>query len=141
MMENRRHSTRGKFVLDNLLVVDDSEDDVKLIKRYLADTVRVMDSCSDFEEAISLIKNKKYDLVLMDVNLGLLDTSKEIQKIYAINPNLQLILMSGADLRRDGELVSKFMPRFLNKDKLSALADLIICQNNVKELKEALNGK
>jgi CheY-like chemotaxis protein len=57
----------------SILLVDDNSDNRLLVKAYLKKLPYVIDEAENGEEACSLFKSDKYDVVLMDVQMPLMD--------------------------------------------------------------------
>nr|CRH05518.1 Menbrane protein of unknown function. Putative senser protein. Containing signal transduction response regulator, receiver region domain, ATP-binding region, ATPase-like domain and signal transduction histidine kinase, homodimeric domain [Candidatus Magnetococcus massalia] len=62
----------GKSAL-RILLVDDSEDNRVLIRTYLQRTAHEVVEVCDGQEAVSLVKESPFDLVLMDVQMPVMD--------------------------------------------------------------------
>lgn len=67
--EEQHHGKKEK----KILVVDDSEDNRQLIRLYLKRSPYQLDIAENGEEAIEKYKNKKYDLILMDIQMPVMD--------------------------------------------------------------------
>jgi two-component system, sensor histidine kinase and response regulator len=57
----------------SILVVDDSPDNRLIVKAFLQKTPFQIDEAENGERAVSKIKNNRYDLVLMDIQMPVLD--------------------------------------------------------------------
>ena len=68
-MIERRSKERSRPCLERVLIVDDNPDDLMKLKKTLADTVRVIDTCSDLDTCKTLIRRNKYEFVFLDVVL------------------------------------------------------------------------
>ena len=76
-----------------LLIVDDREiirDSLKLLFLEVKD-ITVMGEASDGYEAIELIKEKDYDVVLMDINMPLLNGIEATKQIIKFNSNTKVL--------------------------------------------------
>ena len=72
----------------NILLVEDNTLNQKLAIEYLSDFGFLVDSASNGEEAIQKLNGNKYDLVLMDIQMPVLDgynTTKLIRKQLKLN--------------------------------------------------------
>ena len=83
----------------NILIVDDHTIVREGIKRIINDVsdMSVTDEASSGKEALNLIKNNNYDLILMDISMPILNgiqTLKRIQKEYKNLPVLMLSMHS-----------------------------------------------
>ncbi len=57
----------------NLLVVEDSEDNILLIRAFLKRSNHRMDVARNGEEGVEMVKRGNYDLILMDVQMPIMD--------------------------------------------------------------------
>ena len=91
---NQSSATRNIFEVDeqivkrsikvpHLLIVEDYLMNVDIMKYFLND-IATMDNTTNYEETLAAIKDSKYDMILMDINLkdsiGGLELMKEIRK-------------------------------------------------------------
>ncbi len=77
--EELRH-TVGQLPL-RLLLVDDSEDNVFLIRSYLQDSAHSVDVAENGKVAVGKFQSGKYDLVLMDLQMPVMDGYAATRKI------------------------------------------------------------
>ena len=80
----------------NVLVVDDEEDFLETIvnrlKKRKIDTVGVKSG----EEALALIKEKQYDVVILDIKMpGGMDGIETLREIKRIQPLTEVLLLTG----------------------------------------------
>lgn len=66
--EERKNQTASNGAL-NILVVDDNEINIKVIKGFLEKGAHRMDASSQAEEALEKVKHTDYDLILMDIEM------------------------------------------------------------------------
>jgi phosphoserine phosphatase RsbU/P len=79
----------------SVLVVDDDVVIIKIILNILNKNGYSTDICKSGERAMEMIKNKNYDLVLLDVHLGSgMDGYQVCTEIIKINKDLPVILMT-----------------------------------------------
>ena len=67
----------------NILIVDDSEDNIMLMKMYFKDTPHLIDTAENGKVALTKLQSGNYDLVLMDMEMPVMDgytATKEIRK-------------------------------------------------------------
>jgi len=92
-------------VKPNLLIVDNDESSRDIIKLFLKDHCE-MDFADSGEKAFRLVNDKKFDIILMDINLGKgmsgVDTTKAIKKIESYN-NVPIVAITGFAMRGDKE--------------------------------------
>ncbi len=81
---------------EKILIIDDESEPREIATEYLSYLNYNIDSVSSGEEAVSKFKEKKYDMVILDMLLenGIdgLDTFKKLSKI---DPSLKAIIVSG----------------------------------------------
>ena len=53
------------------------------------------DTASDGIEALKLIKEKKYDIILLDLIMENMDGLETVKEIHAINPSTLIYMMTG----------------------------------------------
>jgi CheY-like chemotaxis protein len=64
-----------------ILLADDSPDNRMLIKAYLRKTPYLLDEVEDGEQAVEMIFNRDYDVVLMDIQMPVMDGYTAVEKI------------------------------------------------------------
>ena len=67
----------------NLLVVDDTDMNLTVIEGLLSKTELQLDTASGGKEALSLTRGKKYDLILMDQRMPIMDGTQTMNAIRA----------------------------------------------------------
>jgi len=81
---------------ESILVVDDVPAHLDLVKQILGEAGYTVETAESGEEALGKVRQKKYDLLLLDMlmepNMDGLETFLEILKIH---PNQKIVLMSG----------------------------------------------
>lgn len=65
----------------HLLLVEDSEDNRQLIRLYMKDSNMTIDEAENGEIALNMLKNNKYDIVLMDIQMPVMD-GYEATRLY-----------------------------------------------------------
>lgn len=65
----------------NILLVDDSEDNRRLIILYLKKLPYNIDTATNGNECIEKIKKKRYDIILMDIQMPIMDGNTATQEI------------------------------------------------------------
>ena len=79
-----------------VLAVDDNLANLKLISAMLSDQVKHITSCTNGQQAVDSAKNKKYDLIFMDIQMPVLDgvnAAKQIKNI-PINKDTPIIAVT-----------------------------------------------
>lgn len=75
--------------MTNILVIDDEQHIRKLYSEYLTREGYQIDTATGYDEALQLLQQKSYDLILLDVELGEtsgLDVLKKLKEIYPDTP-------------------------------------------------------
>jgi len=88
-----------------LLVVDNDESSRDIIKLFLKDLYE-MEFADSGEKAFHLVNDKKFDIILMDINLGKgmsgVESTREIKKIESYK-DVAIIAITGFAMRGDKE--------------------------------------
>ena len=88
---------------NKILVVEDNTETQLIIKVNLRDIYDV-ELTDNIEDAISLIKNNNFDLVLLDINLGNSDDGRDILDMIKKEPeysNIPVIIITAYDIDDD----------------------------------------
>jgi len=95
--------------LPKILLVEDNEISIKLTKQFLSKICK-FDFAKDPATAIEMARIVKYDLILMDINLGNevdgLQVAREIKKIQRYE-NIPIVAVTGYALKGDEERILK----------------------------------
>lgn len=83
------------------LVIADDEETIrnglkKLIESYNIG-IKIVAMAEDGEEAISIIKEHKPEIILMDINMPFVNGLESIEKVKNLVPNSKIIIISGYD--------------------------------------------
>jgi len=90
---------KDEDIRPKILLVDDDKFDRAFITDVLAPKNFSMDQAADGDEALALLSENKYDLLLSDIYMPGITGIEMIQKIREVDANLQIILFTGhADL-------------------------------------------
>lgn len=88
-----------------LLVVDNDESSRDIIKLFLKDICKI-DFTDSGEKAFRIVNEKKYDIILMDINLGIgmsgVEVTREIRKIESYK-DVPIVAITGFAMRGDRE--------------------------------------
>lgn len=135
-----------------LLLVDDDAGDRKIVKLALAQSSNIaifnIDIAVTLSEATECLKNKDYDVVLLD--LGLPDSREinTIQKALDANPNVPIVVLTGLANEEMGiEAIKKGAEDYLVKGKhlehtIARIIRYAIERKKVeKSLKDAIQAK
>lgn len=106
----------------NILIVDDEELIRNVIKEYLKQENFTFDEADNGQSAIDLVKNNKYDCIIMDIMMPKLDGYSAIKEIKEISKAKIIVLsarseefdkLSGFDLGIDDYVTKPFSPKEL----------------------------
>jgi DNA-binding response OmpR family regulator len=75
-----------------ILVVDDEVNQGLLYEQELTDEGYLVDVANSGESALKLIKNKKYDLVVLDIGMPTMDGLETLGKMLSMDNKLPVIL-------------------------------------------------
>ncbi|HXX54169.1 MAG TPA: response regulator, partial [Thermodesulfovibrionales bacterium] len=113
------------MTMRNMLVVDDEADLVELVSYNLKKEGFAIDSASDGEEALSKIRKKKYDLLILDLMLPGIQ-GMELCRIIRNDPktaHMPIIMLTakgeevdkvlGLEMGADDYMTKPFSPREL----------------------------
>jgi len=87
---------RSKFrVKPHILVVDDDENMLLFFSDLLREEGYSFEMAKNSKEAVELVKEKEFDLVFLDVVLKDTNGMKLYQELKELNPQLQIVFMTG----------------------------------------------
>jgi CheY-like chemotaxis protein len=109
-----------------ILVVDDEPSSLKLICDFLRQDGYEVTQANDGAEAIELIENSQFDLVLSDVRMPRLDGVALVEHVRSRTPTLPIILMTGVP--------SEVTPKLYNVPCLSKPLSLAELRSNIERL-------
>lgn len=120
-----------------ILLVEDSEINRKLVCKILSNNNLVCDVATDGQEAVDAVKNKNYDLILMDCQMPVMDgydATKKIRKIEGDSRHTPIIALTANALVKDDERCLKAgMDDYLSKP-VSIEALLSMIYKHVKDM-------
>lgn len=68
-MLERRQNQRPKPTIDRLLIVDDDSVYINIVRDYICDVVRVIESVGTIKEGLAINAEKKFEVVILDIQL------------------------------------------------------------------------
>lgn len=80
---------------ETILVVDDDEDILELIERHLSNRGYEVLTAYDGEQAISLLDQLMFDLVITDLKMPKLDGMEVLRKAKEKDPNIEVVILTG----------------------------------------------
>lgn len=103
---------------DSVLLVDDEEYIVKVLKEIISHWIPNIDSVQSGKEALEMIKKKDYDFILSDIRMPDMNGMELYQRLREINSELtdRFIFLSG-DTHSDDvrSFLDATMVKYLNK--------------------------
>ena len=90
-----------------VLIVDDESSIRESLAEFLRDFGMVVDTAINAEEALELLAEKPFDLLIADLRLPGMTGDVMIPKAHQLQPNLHFLIHTGSiDYRLSNELVS-----------------------------------
>jgi len=77
-----------------ILVVDDEKTHRGMIKTVLSPEGYEIDQADDGQEAVDVVEEKFYDLILMDIRMKRMDGISALKKIKELSPGIPVIIMT-----------------------------------------------
>ncbi len=118
-----------------LLVVDDEPDQYNYIKSYFSKRNFTVFTAESGEQALTLIKNKKPDLVLLDMKIaGNMNGRDVLRELREYDKNTKVAIITGdiLDEQRMQEIYDLGIVDFISKP-----ADLLTLENVIKKVLES----
>lgn len=92
----------------NILVIEDNQINQMITKRMLENKEILCEVIDNGEDAIEAVKNKKYDLVLMDIHLPGINGTIATQEIRKFDTSTPIIAMTAISLNENREMLLSF---------------------------------
>ena len=121
-----------------LLIVEDDYENQKFLQIFLKRKFE-LEICDSSETFYEKLESKKFDIILMDINLGKgmsgVDTTREIKKIESYK-NVPIVAITGFAMRGDKEeFIQAGCTHYLSKP--FSKSKLIKLLNDIRKGKEA----
>ncbi|MFX0028660.1 MAG: response regulator, partial [Candidatus Hermodarchaeota archaeon] len=107
----------------NIILIEDNTADIRLIKEFLKKSNKLnykLDSFSRLSESLDSLKNKKYDIILLD--LALPDSNREstLENVLNFTKEIPIVILTGLDDRDFAlESLQKGAQDYLIKNELN----------------------
>lgn len=133
-----------------ILVVDDEEDILKILKFILEKEGYIVDTAMNGEEALTLMDKNPYDIVLTDLRMPGMDGIELLEKVKALYPEVDVVIMTAyASIESAVSAIKKgaadyIVKPFLNEDvkmRLKRILQHRSLQREVEVLKQQLSQK
>ncbi len=138
---------------EKVLLVDDEQDFLKALSERMQTKGLQITSANSGEEAIKAVGDEFFDAVILDMKMPGLDGIETLKKIKEINPDVQVILLTGhATVDKGIEAMKLGAMDFLEKPaEINSLMEkiktaktnkmLILEKKTEEEIKSILNEK
>lgn len=136
--------------MKKILVVDDDTNHAMMLKTLLSDWGYEIHTADDGESGIAIVKEKKFDLILMDMKMARISGMKALQIIKQFNPFLPIIIMTAYSSVQTAVKALKigaydYLTKPLDFDKLKLtierIFENIFLKEQNKDLKKRLEEK
>lgn len=117
----RRKSMGDKF---KIFIVDDEENLIEAVKgSYYGSEIYSVVGCSDPIEAIEIIKNNDFDLLITDFQMYPINGDELVRRVRVFNPNIYILFLTGyADGEPPEEVIEKLdIQGYCEKSSISQL--------------------
>jgi len=134
----------------SVLIVDDEEDILNVLKFILTKEGYQVDTALDGKQALQLFKKGSYDIVLTDLRMPEMDGIELLQRIKEIRPETEVLIMTAYASIESAVLAMKkgaadyIVKPFLNEDvkmRIARVAEHIKLKRDVEVLKQQISQK
>jgi len=123
-----------------VLIVDDEEEFANTLAERMRNRDIIVNIVGNGEDAIASVSDTVYDAIILDLVMPGLDGIETLKQILSINPDLQVILLTGrGTVSKSVEALKIGAFEFLEKPV--KFDDLLSKINNAKSLKTTLTEK
>lgn len=107
-VEVKKHYDESVFENKKILIVEDNKINQMITKKMVENKSIQCEIIDNGEDAIELIRNQHFDLVLMDVHLPGINGTEATQKIREFNKTLPIIALTAISLNENREMLLSF---------------------------------
>ena len=118
----------SKTIGDKILIVEDNLTNQLVLLGLLEDYIKHVDVANNGEEALSLFGKNKYELILMDLQMPIMDGYEATKAIRHIDKNIPIIALSANALESE-----------IEKTKSAGMNEYLAKPINFEELFDTLN--
>jgi CheY-like chemotaxis protein len=107
-VEVKKQYDESVFVNKKVLVVEDNKINQMITKKMLENKEIICELIDNGEEAVEMIRNNGYDLVLMDVHLPGINGTIATERIREFNKKLPIIALTAISLNENREMLLSY---------------------------------
>lgn len=138
---------------EKVLLVDDEEEFVETLAERMRSRDMEVATSNSGGEALELIDNEPYDVVVLDLQMPGMDGIEVLERIKQRQPDIQVVLLTGhATVEKGVEAMKRGALEFLEKPiDISALSEIIhkakaekmilVEKDTEERIREILHGK
>ncbi len=126
----------------SVLVVEDCKQVNTKLMEYLSKFFFAIDSAQNGHEGLIKFNNKRYDIIITDINMPKMDGTNFVQKLIEIDPNVQVIVTSAYGNHENLRTFNKLgIVEFIQKpiDNLKLVDALLVCIENIQTILQNSN--
>lgn len=119
----------------HILAVDDEQSLLSLITRYLTMTGYSVEACTNAEQAIEKLTEKPngFSALVTDLSLPGMPGEEMLEKMFALQPNLRVVVCSGYPFEPAGEAA-------VHRDQIASLQKPFLARELGDVLDQLLKG-
>ena len=80
---------------EKVLLIDDEKDFLEVMSERMQNRDIDVTTASSAREALALVEKESYDAIILDLQMPEMDGLQALERLKAINPDLQVILLTG----------------------------------------------
>ena len=80
---------------EKVLLIDDEKDFLEVMSERMQNRDIDVTTASSAREALALVEKESYDAIILDLQMPEMDGLQALERLKAINPELQVILLTG----------------------------------------------
>ena len=132
-----------EFGCKKILIVDDNKLNIKVAERALSDFNFEIDEAQNGKDAIEKVKNKKYDLILMDIMMPVMSGEKALEELKKdpkfTTPVIALTAdaLAGAEKIYKGKGFTDYLSKPFSKEDIKKKLEIIF-KDSVKKKSEVV---
>ena len=115
--------------MGRVLIVDDEEEAVDVLSDFFTDLGFQARTALNGEEALTLLGDEQYDLIMLDLRMPQVDGESVIKELHARGLDTQVIVMTGIS---DGGVTKEKLEQYKVKGYIEKPIDLNILEDIIK---------